>query len=97
MEALGLRKPLIVVTNAALMDDHQQELAQALELQVGLCWWPVSAAGRERAAARCALTVSHGALRSRAVSLTGAPHRHGPHEAALCVGEWRPWCAQAQA
>ena len=34
MEALALKKPLIVVVNAALMDDHQQELAHALEEQV---------------------------------------------------------------
>ena len=31
MEALGLRKPLVVVVNGALMDDHQTELAGALE------------------------------------------------------------------
>ena len=31
MEALGLRKPLVVVVNGALMDDHQSELAGALE------------------------------------------------------------------
>ena len=31
MEALGLRKPLVVAVNGALMDDHQTELAGALE------------------------------------------------------------------
>lgn len=36
MEALGLKKPLIVVVNEALMDDHQWELAQALADQVSL-------------------------------------------------------------
>ena len=30
MEALGLRRPLVVVTNDALMDNHQSELADAL-------------------------------------------------------------------
>lgn len=34
MEALALEKPLVVVVNAALMDDHQQELARAMEEQV---------------------------------------------------------------
>lgn len=36
MEALGLKKPLIVVVNEALMDDHQWELAEALADQVKL-------------------------------------------------------------
>lgn len=38
MEALSLEKPLVVVVNAALMDDHQQELAHAMEEQVCVVW-----------------------------------------------------------
>ncbi len=34
MEALDLGKTLLVVVNTALMDDHQQELARAMEEQV---------------------------------------------------------------
>lgn len=34
MEALDLGKALLVVVNAGLMDDHQQELARAMEEQV---------------------------------------------------------------
>lgn len=30
MEGLGLKKPMVVVINQTLMDDHQQELAHAL-------------------------------------------------------------------
>lgn len=41
MEALALEKPLVVVVNAALMDDHQQELARAMEEQVCAMLGPV--------------------------------------------------------
>jgi UDP-N-acetylglucosamine transferase subunit ALG13 len=34
MEALDLGKALLVVVNTGLMDDHQQELARAMEKQV---------------------------------------------------------------
>lgn len=34
MEALDLGKALLVVVNTGLMDDHQQELARAMEEQV---------------------------------------------------------------
>jgi len=34
MEALDLGKGLLVVINTGLMDDHQQELARAMEEQV---------------------------------------------------------------
>ena len=34
MEALDLGKGLLVVVNTGLMDDHQQELARAMEEQV---------------------------------------------------------------
>ena len=37
MEALALKKSLVVVVNAALMDDHQQELARVMEEQVRAC------------------------------------------------------------
>jgi hypothetical protein len=41
MEALDLRKPLVVVVNAALMDDHQKELADALaeKARLPMSWW----------------------------------------------------------
>lgn len=38
MEALDLGKALLVVVNTGLMDDHQQELARAMEEQVRRRW-----------------------------------------------------------
>lgn len=57
MEALALEKPLVVAVNAALMDDHQQELARAMEEQVNGGWTVQRLADKHPTASTCLCAV----------------------------------------